>query len=110
MTENEKNELKFQYERKQIALDFAFESTSNMLWYFAIDEGQNRNGNFINDAIAENKELVDIFIQVITTPIVASACPNMFPSFIEIFLQVLLTISEEFKLKTVDMIFDYIET
>jgi hypothetical protein len=38
----------------------------------------------IHKTIKENEKLADILLEVIATPIVASACPNMFRPFIEV--------------------------
>lgn len=57
-----------------------------MLWYLTVDEQIFNRDNYIHLAIHENKELLDIFTKVITTPIVASACTLMFNVFIDIVL------------------------
>lgn len=50
-----------------------------MLWYLAIDDQVYRDDNFISAAIIETKDIIlKMFRKVITTPIFASGCPNMF--------------------------------
>ena len=66
-----------------------------MLWFFAIDEAQYGPNNFISQALESNKEAMDIYLRVLSTPIVASACPNMFAVFIELICQILTTGTSE---------------
>jgi hypothetical protein len=87
LNEDDKTKLRTLYEKEQIALEFCFENVANILWYYAIDEQGYGHDNVINLTIKEDKELtVNTFIQVISTPIVASACPNMFGVFTEVLL------------------------
>jgi hypothetical protein len=58
--------------------------------------------------ISENRELTDVLAKVITTPIVASACPNIFVRFIETLLSILYSINEDFKVDFVLKIVPYL--
>ena len=89
--------VKFKYEKSQLGLEYSFEAATHLMWYFAIDESIYREDNFIHTALQEGKPLTSILMEVITTPIVASACPNMFPFFIEILLQILFSYGADFK-------------
>jgi hypothetical protein len=77
------------------------------MWFIIETDGNNMNENAIQ-AINESKDMIfDIIERVVTTPIVASACSNMFPVFIEAILQKLMTISHEYKIKFIERIINF---
>ena len=83
------------YDRQQINLEKTFETCSNVLWFF-IDSDSGNPNNYPSDAITTCKDIaLDTLNRVISTPLVASACSNMFPVFIESSLQILITLGGE---------------
>lgn len=58
---------------------------AHLLWYYAIDEQVYRDDNLIKEAIIYYKnDMIAMFKMVISTPIISSGCPNMFPVFSEV--------------------------
>jgi hypothetical protein len=60
-----------------------------LLSNFVLDSSTFGDNNLIDQTIKDSKTDIAILIDVISTPIVASACPNMFAIFIEVTLAIL---------------------
>lgn len=65
LSEDEKAELRAAYDKEQVALEYTFENASYFLWYYAVEEERFEEGNIIEKTIKENKEGIDILLEVI---------------------------------------------
>jgi hypothetical protein len=91
----DEHELKrVSYDKQQINLEKTFEACSNLLFFF-IDGDSSIVNTIPTDTIKACGEVaIKTLKRVITTPLVASACQNMFPFFIEALVHILLTLEQ----------------
>lgn len=63
----------------------------------------------MRDAVVENAELVKSTIEkIVTTPLVASACSNMFPIFLESLITINHFLGPKYEEEFVDKILDHL--
>lgn len=94
VSKDEQELTRVSYDREQINLEKTFEACSNLLFFF-IDGDSSIVSTITTDTIKACGEVaIKTLKRVITTPLVASACQNMFPFFIEALVHILLTIGE----------------
>ncbi len=90
-------------------LEQTFEAASNLLFFYFGDDNGNISNN-MKDAVVDNEKLVKSTIEkIVTTPLVASACSNMFPLFLESLITINSFLGPKYEEEFVDLIFGNIE-
>ena len=106
MAKLEKEKIRVSYDRSQLRLEQTFEAASNLLFFYFGDDTGNISNN-MRDVVVENADLVKSTIErIVTTPLVASACSNMFPIFLESLITINHFLGAKYEEEFVDKILD----
>jgi len=90
-------------------LEQTFEAASNLLFFYFGDDTGNISNN-MRDAVVENADLVKSTIEkIVSTPLVASACSNMFPIFLESLITINHFLGAKYEEEFLDKILDYLQ-
>lgn len=110
MSKSKKEMIRIKYDKQQLRLEQTFEAASNLLFFYFGDDNGTISNN-MKEAVIENAELVKETIEkIVTTPLVASACSNMFPIFLESLITINSFLGQKYEEEFVDKIFLNIET